>query len=97
MRFRQIVLNLLSNAVKFTPKGGSVRLTLNNSSQTPQLVEVEVSDTGIGIPHESLKHLFQVFPSPLHIKNTKDELPNLVFRCFPRWMPQWGVNTEARV
>lgn len=56
-RLRQIALNLLSNAVKFTAKG---RVTLRARWELDELV-VEVSDTGPGIPAETLERLFQAF------------------------------------
>lgn len=57
-RLQQIAWNLLSNAVKFTPPGGCVRLT---SSCTASGVEIVVSDTGEGIPSQSLPHVFEDF------------------------------------
>jgi signal transduction histidine kinase/ActR/RegA family two-component response regulator len=57
-RLQQVVWNLLSNAIKFTPRGGSVRVTL---SRDPQHAEVVVEDTGIGIRPEFLPHVFERF------------------------------------
>jgi PAS domain S-box-containing protein len=58
MRLQQIVLNLLSNAVKFTPPSG--RITVRSRS-TGIVVEVEVSDSGIGIPAEHLGRIFEEY------------------------------------
>jgi signal transduction histidine kinase/HAMP domain-containing protein len=57
-KFKQILLNLLSNAVKFTPEGGrvAVRAALANG-----VVEVSVSDTGIGIAPEDQEAIFEEF------------------------------------
>ncbi|HEY1111805.1 MAG TPA: ATP-binding protein, partial [Opitutaceae bacterium] len=64
LRFRQILVNLIGNAIKFTAQG-SVTLYLHwapPGGQTPHgLVNVRVSDTGIGIPEEKLANLFQMF------------------------------------
>jgi signal transduction histidine kinase len=57
-RLAQVVDNLLSNAVKFTPEGGDVFVTLATSDETAQL---EVRDTGVGIPEDEVKRLFERF------------------------------------
>ncbi|QRO00796.1 PAS domain S-box protein [Archangium violaceum] len=57
-RLQQVVWNLLSNAVKFTPQGGCVTVSLSRSSSH---VELQVCDTGDGIPPSFLKHLFERF------------------------------------
>jgi PAS domain S-box-containing protein len=57
-RLQQVVWNLLSNAVKFTPRGGSVVVGLAHADGH---AEVEVSDTGRGIPPEFLPHVFDRF------------------------------------
>ena len=50
--------NLVSNAVKYTPAGGSVSVALGTERD---MARVEVADTGIGIPDESLNHLYEEF------------------------------------
>ncbi|MEO5819793.1 MAG: ATP-binding protein [Vicinamibacteraceae bacterium] len=57
-RLQQVVWNLLSNAIKFTPHGGTVQVVLAN---VDALVELAVTDTGIGIQRELLPHLFERF------------------------------------
>jgi PAS domain S-box-containing protein len=57
-RLRQVFANLLSNAAKFTPREGSVWVTLERSAN---FALVRVKDTGIGIPPERLKHVFEMF------------------------------------
>jgi PAS domain S-box-containing protein len=57
-RLQQVVWNLLSNAVKFTPKGGRVEVRLERVNSH---VEVVVSDTGIGIRPDFLRHVFERF------------------------------------
>ncbi len=54
----RIVNNLVSNAIKYTPAGGRVSVTLGHIDGKAQL---EVADTGIGIPEDSLLHLFEEF------------------------------------
>lgn len=59
-RFQQVVLNLLNNAVKFTPPGG--KITLRAGVERDNLT-VEVQDTGIGIPENEQKILFEPYRS----------------------------------
>ena len=57
-RLQQVVANLLSNAVKFTPSGGALHLRLR---QVDADVELEVADTGEGIPADFLPSVFEAF------------------------------------
>ena len=67
-RVRQVVTNLLHNAIKFTSKG---RIILSvRRSQTPKLVEVCISDTGMGIREKDFDKLFDMF-TPLDISATR--------------------------
>ncbi len=61
-KFKQIIYNLLSNAVKFTPDGGGVTMTARRiTGDGDGLLEVNVTDTGIGISKEGLERLFRPF------------------------------------
>ena len=55
---RQILLNVIANAVKFTPTGGRVAISLNAEGE---LAMIEIRDTGVGIPEESLPRLGEAF------------------------------------
>ncbi len=57
-RLQQVVWNLLTNAVKFTPRGGTVRVSL---SAADRQAEIRVSDTGRGIDADFLPHVFERF------------------------------------
>ncbi|MGD0389786.1 MAG: ATP-binding protein [Tepidisphaeraceae bacterium] len=62
-RLRQVLINLIVNAVKFTMQGGvSLTVSIKPSvrAQNP-LLEVKITDTGIGIPPERQAALFQPF------------------------------------
>jgi signal transduction histidine kinase/CheY-like chemotaxis protein len=63
-RFAQIVLNLLGNALKFTEQG-AVITHIGFEADTTQIhtgkLILQVQDTGIGIPSESIAHVFEPF------------------------------------
>jgi two-component system sensor histidine kinase/response regulator len=61
-RLCQVLTNLVGNAVKFTPHGEvALRASLVRDSGDALTVRFTVKDTGIGIPLESQRHLFQAF------------------------------------
>ncbi|MEO8909709.1 MAG: ATP-binding protein [Gemmatimonadaceae bacterium] len=60
-KLEQITLNLLTNAAKFTPVGGSVTVRVRRCADVEDRVCLEVEDTGIGIPPEMQKDIFEPF------------------------------------
>ena len=56
-RLRQILINLLSNAIKYTERGHA-SLTVGYGSQ---VADIEIADSGIGIPADELERVFQPF------------------------------------
>ena len=66
-KMREVLTNLIDNGIKYASRGGvtvraelaaaNLQLTTNN----PQLIRITVSDTGIGIPKDSLPYLFEKF------------------------------------
>jgi PAS domain S-box-containing protein len=58
LRLQQIVLNLLSNAIKFTTEGGRVAIGVRSIEH---FIDVEVSDTGIGVASEHLERIFEEY------------------------------------
>jgi PAS domain S-box-containing protein len=59
-RLLQILSNLIGNAVKFTPRGGSVTVTVERGDDAGEVL-FAVSDTGPGIPEEQHGHVFERF------------------------------------
>jgi len=72
VRLEQVIKNLLSNAFKFTPQGGKVvfkikrpdrriRFSSQSLMNSSNILELSVSDTGIGIPAEKQQLIFNAF------------------------------------
>ncbi|RLB07213.1 MAG: two-component sensor histidine kinase, partial [Deltaproteobacteria bacterium] len=57
LRLRQLILNLLENGIKYTPPGGEVELKVKGNRGNG-VVNIEVSDTGVGIAKEDLQRIF---------------------------------------
>lgn len=58
LKLRQVFVNLLENAVRYTPEGGEICLV---GRRDRGRAVVEVRDTGPGVAHEDLTHLFEPF------------------------------------
>jgi signal transduction histidine kinase len=57
-KIKQVLLNLLSNAIKYNRPNGTVMLRAEVAEKE---IAVYIQDTGLGIPDESLPHLFEKF------------------------------------
>ena len=71
MRLRQVLTNLVGNALKFTDKGGvCVQVGMERNGERPFLA-VEVRDTGMGVPPEKRREIFQEFvqADPRHARS----------------------------
>ncbi len=58
-KMEKIITNLIANAIKFTPKGGEVKVKIEETDQNK--IEIKICDTGIGIPDKELPKLFDRF------------------------------------
>ncbi|MGQ0814167.1 MAG: sensor histidine kinase [Gemmatimonadota bacterium] len=60
---RQVMSNLFDNAIRYTPEGGQIKVVIRRAHDghaTP-LVELEVRDSGVGIPRDALPRIFERF------------------------------------
>jgi K+-sensing histidine kinase KdpD len=57
-KIRQVVMNFIDNALYYTPPGGHIRVTLED---TGKMVEFKVIDDGLGVPQNEQHHLFTKF------------------------------------
>jgi len=54
----QILFNLIENGIKYNRPGGSLSIDLDHQDE---FLRIRIADTGVGIPEESLKHIFERF------------------------------------
>jgi signal transduction histidine kinase len=59
-QIEQVLLNLIINARQAMPRGGQLRIEARDNPRT-QMVELSVSDSGVGIPPERLRLIFEPF------------------------------------
>ena len=63
MKLRQIMINILGNAVKFTPRGGKITFTIEETARYERKITLRLvfADTGIGMSPEYLPKIFATF------------------------------------
>lgn len=63
IRISQILINLINNSKKFTNNGGQINVNVNllEEDHEKAIIEFSITDTGIGIPKEKLKTIFEPF------------------------------------
>ena len=59
-QIEQMLLNLIINARQAMPRGGRLRIEVRDNPRT-QMAEIRVADTGVGIPPEQLRLIFEPF------------------------------------
>ncbi len=65
---RHIIANLISNAIKYSPAQTQISITLSGQ---PDYLALMVEDQGIGIPEDSLSHLFEPFHRASNVRSMK--------------------------
>jgi len=89
----ETVTNLLFNAVKYTPKGGQVSLVVQEEGP---LIQVTISDTGIGIPAEAMEHIFEEFYRAPNARATERDGSGLGLAFAKQVIERHGGRIEAR-
>jgi signal transduction histidine kinase len=54
----RVFINIIGNSTKYTPEGGKITVAAHNDEY---YVTVNISDTGVGIPHDKLPFIFEPF------------------------------------
>lgn len=96
--YSQIVNNLLSNALHYTPDGGTIRVSL---AQNPGGFQLDVTDSGIGIPLEAQAELFKRFYRAENAKHVLGEGSGLGLYLIKRIVDTcggrvWFESTEGK-
>lgn len=60
-RYEQVLHKLLQNAVQYTPSGGSILVTAQAETASPNYVRITIRDTGIGIPDAEQDRIGEMF------------------------------------
>lgn len=60
-RILQVLINLIDNAIKFTPENGRIEIGVFSEGENKKSLRVAVKDTGIGIPEEKIRVIFERF------------------------------------
>jgi len=61
VRIKQVLINLVGNAIKFTPENGRITLLCKAQAPDQQVLEFQVSDSGVGIAEDKLSTIFEPF------------------------------------
>ena len=65
-RLIQVITNLVGNALKFTPNGGKITVDVSKKDDS---LQIDVSDTGSGIPYQDLEKIFDKFYQVTRLNN----------------------------
>ena len=92
-KLKQMLLNLVSNGIKFTPSGGRVAIAVR---QDESMIEIRVTDTGIGISQADLLLIFQEFKQVGQGSAAKQEGTGLGLALTKRFAELHGGTVSAQ-
>jgi len=85
--FREVIQNLLSNAVKYSSLNGKVTISCE---QQDNLVKIDVTDNGIGIPEEDKKFIFSKFFRAANARKSRIDGTGLGLFVVKSYVSGWG-------
>lgn len=96
MRISQVLINLLGNAIKFTPEGGTVTLTVKETSvsEKDSSLYFAVKDTGIGIAKEEQDRVFRSFEQAANKNPSKQQGTGLGLSISSRLIQMMGSSIQ---
>jgi signal transduction histidine kinase len=67
-KIKQVILNIISNAVEFTPQGGTIKVSTRRIQEPgkPDWIEIEISDSGVGIEKSHIGKIFDPYFTTKH-------------------------------
>jgi two-component system sensor histidine kinase/response regulator len=89
---QKIFTNLVGNAIKYTPQGGKVKVAVKNCDGK---VEIQVADTGIGIPQKDMPRLFEEFFRAGNARRSGIVGTGLGLSIVKQLIDQYGGSIEA--
>lgn len=92
VRLAQAISNLLNNAAKYSEPGGRIWLTADSEND---VIVIRVRDTGVGIPHESLPHIFEMFMQAKHTSERAQGGLGIGLTLVQRLISMHGGTVEA--
>ncbi|HZD57651.1 MAG TPA: sensor histidine kinase, partial [Anaerolineales bacterium] len=89
---KMIFANLVGNAVKYTPPGGHVEIVVTDY---PEIVQISVADTGIGIPQADLPQLFEEFYRAKNARHSEITGTGLGLSIVKQFVERFGGKIEV--
>jgi len=93
MSIEEVTINMLFNAIKYTPSGGTVTLRV---SEKGGFLEIDIEDTGMGIPPEELPKVFDEFYRASNARVTERDGTGLGLSIAKQVIERHGGNIWAK-